>query len=87
MEATIDLLQAFHLNLLEVGFISLLAFAIGYRIALKKSRKLTQEIYELQRHVLDLNAELLSGNQEAKTPVIEIKHDSLKNGKLASFSS
>jgi hypothetical protein len=37
--------------------------------------------------VLDLNAELLYGSEEIKTPVIEIKHDSLKNGKLASISS
>jgi hypothetical protein len=87
MEAIIDLLQAVHISMLEVILVVLLAFGIGYRIAMKKVKKLTEEIYSLQRDVLDLNAELLTGTQEPKTPVIGIKHDSIKNGKLANFSS
>ena len=83
MEAIIDLLQAVHLSMLEVILVVLLAFGIGYRIAMKKVKKLTEEICSLQRDVLDLNAELLTGAQEPKTPVIGIT----KNGKLANFSS
>jgi len=84
MEAILDLLQAVHLNMLEVMFASLLIFTVGYRYGQKKVRKLTEEIYGLQKHVLDLNAELLGeAADDMKTPVIEIKHESLKNAKLA----
>jgi hypothetical protein len=52
---------------------------------MKKVRKLTHEIYGLQRDVLDLNEELLygiSGNL-SETPVIGLKSDSMKQAKLA----
>ena len=59
METVIDLLKAIQLNMLEVGFAGLLIFSIGYLIGMKKVRKLTHEIYGLQRDVLELNEELL----------------------------
>jgi hypothetical protein len=83
MEAIINLLQAVHLDMLEVSFAGLILFYIGYRYGLKKVKKLTEEIYSLQREVLDLNAELLAGKDDIKTPVIEIKHEALKNSKMA----
>ena len=85
METVIDLLKAIQLNMLEVGFAGLLIFVIGYLIGMKKVRKLTHEIYGLQRDVLELNEELLYGIHEdvSGTPVIGLKPDSMKQTKLA----
>jgi hypothetical protein len=85
METVIDLLKAIQLNMLEVGFAGLFIFSIGYLIGMKKVRKLTHEIYGLQRDVLELNEELLYGIHEelSGTPVIGLKPDNLKQTKLA----
>ena len=85
MEPIIDLLQAFHLNFLEVMIASIFVFAIGFRLGNKKTRKLTEEVYSLQKDVLDLNAEILYGkiDQGSETPVIGIQHDPLKAAKIA----
>ena len=83
MEAIIDLLQAFHLSVLEVIIAGIPIFLLGYWIGTHKVRKLNEEVYGLQRQVLDLNEELLFGNNNSETPVIEIKHESLKLGNLA----
>jgi hypothetical protein len=85
METVIDLLKAIQLNMLQAGFASLIIFSIGYMIGMKKVKKLTHEIYGLQRDVLELNEELLYGVPEemSETPVIGLKPDSLKQTKLA----
>jgi hypothetical protein len=85
METVIDLLKAIQLNMLEVGFAGLIIFSIGYLIGMKKVKKLTHEIYGLQRDVLELNEELLYGFHEelSGTPVIGLKPDNLKQTKLA----
>jgi len=85
METVIDLLKAIQLNMLEVGFVGLGIFSIGYLIGMKKVKKLTHKIYGLQRDVLELNEELLYGIHEelSGTPVIGLKADSLKQTKLA----
>lgn len=81
MEAIIDLLRAIQLNMLEVSLASLFIFGIGYLFGIKKVRKLTQEVYGLQKDVLDLNEELLYGVSD--TPVIGFKTDNLKAAKMA----
>jgi hypothetical protein len=81
MEAIIDLLQAFHLNFLEVIIAGLFVFSIGFLLGHKKSKKLAEEVYKLQRDILDLNAEILYGKEQktvSETKVIGIKHDTLK---------
>jgi hypothetical protein len=85
METVIDLLKAIQLNMLEVGIAGLFIFSIGYLIGMKKVRKLTHEIYGLQRDVLELNEELLFGihGTESETPVIGLKLDNLQQTKLA----
>jgi hypothetical protein len=85
METVIDLLKAIQLNMLEVVIAGFVIFSIGYMIGLKKVKKLTHEIYGLQRDVLELNEELLYGfhEDESITPVIGLKPDSLKQTKLA----
>ena len=85
METVIDLLKAIQLNMLDVVIAGLFIFSTGYLIGMKKVKKLTHEIYGLQRDVLELNEELLYGSQEneSETPVIGLKHDSLKQTKLA----
>ena len=85
METLIDLLKAIQLNMLEVGFAGLIIFLLGYQIGLKKVRKLTHQIYGLQKDVLELNEELLYGSPEqiSGTPVIGLNPDSLKQTKLA----
>jgi hypothetical protein len=84
METIIDLLQAFHLNMLEVLITGMFLFGFGYQYGRKKVKKLTREISHLQRDILDLNAELLFGKEEStSTPVIEIKHEALKSSKMA----
>jgi len=85
METVIDLLRAIQLNMLEVGIAGLFIFSFGYLIGMKKVRKLTHEIYGLQRDVLELNEELLYGNpvDTSGTPVIGLKPENLKQAKLA----
>jgi hypothetical protein len=81
MEAIIDLLQAFHLNFLEVLIAAFFVFGIGFFLGNKKSKKLIEEVYKLQRDILDLNAEVLYGKEEktvSETKIIGIKHDTLK---------
>ena len=85
METVIDLLKAIQLNMLDVVIAGLFIFSIGYLIGMKKVKKLTHEIYGLQRDVLELNEELLYGahGNISETPVIGLKPDSLKQAKLA----
>ena len=85
METVIDLLRAIQLNMLDVVISGLFIFSIGYMIGMKKVKKLTHEIYGLQRDVLELNEELLYGihEDESETPVIGLKPDSMKQTKLA----
>ncbi|MFI5153172.1 MAG: hypothetical protein ACHQET_07565 [Chitinophagales bacterium] len=86
MEAIYDLIDAFQFNALELAVACLIIFSIGYKLGTKKVSKLNDEIYGLQKDVLDLNAEILFGKNgpgSTETPVIEIKHDALKTGKLA----
>jgi hypothetical protein len=86
METVIDLLRAIQLNMLEVGFAGVIIFSVGYLVGMKKVRKLTHEIYTLQKDVLELNEELLYGGVPGSmsgTPVIGLKPDSLKQTKLA----
>jgi hypothetical protein len=81
MEAIIDLLRAIQLNMLEVSLVGLFIFGIGYLFGIKKVRKLTREVYGLQKDVLDLNEELLYGVSD--TPVIGFKTDKMKATKMA----
>ena len=85
METVIDLLKAIQLNMLEVLIAGVFIFSVGYLIAMKKVRKLTHEIYGLQKDVLDLNEELLYGigGNLSETPVIGLKSESMKQTKLA----
>ncbi|PWT72365.1 MAG: hypothetical protein C5B59_15960 [Bacteroidetes bacterium] len=85
MEAIIDLLKSFQLNAIEVTFIAFAIFCVGFWIGNKKVKKLTQEIYGLQRDVLELNEDLLTsyGSTNRDTPVIDIKQDKLKIGSVA----
>jgi hypothetical protein len=85
METVIDLLKAIQLNMLDVMIAGIFIFSIGYLIGMKKVRKLTHEIYGLQKDVLDLNEELLYGvnGDPNETPVIGLKHESMKQTKFA----
>jgi hypothetical protein len=86
METVIDLLRAIQLNMLDLMIAGIFIFSTGYLIGFQKVRKLTQEIYRLQKDVLDLNEELLygvNGNDISETPVIGLKPDSMKQTKLA----
>jgi len=85
METVIDLLKAVQLNMLEVMFAGLFIFSLGYLIGIKKVKKLTHEIYGLQKDVLELNEELLYGvnGNLSETPVIGLKTDGMKQTKLA----
>ncbi len=85
METVIDLLKAIQLNMLEVMFAGLFIFSLGYLIGMKKVKKLTHEIYGLQKDVLELNEELLYGvnGNLSETPVIGLKTEGLKQTKLA----
>jgi hypothetical protein len=85
METVIDLLRAIQLDMLEFLIAGVFIFSMGYLIAMQKVRKLTHEIYGLQKDVLDLNEELLYGinGNPSETPVIGLKSDNLKQTKLA----
>jgi hypothetical protein len=66
---------------MEVSLTGLFVFVVGFWFGSKKAKRLNEKIYELQKDVLELNAELLFGKIE--TPVIEIKQDPLKSNKMA----
>jgi hypothetical protein len=85
METIIDLLKAIQLNMLEVMIAGALIFCTGYLIGVKKVKKLTHEIYGLQKDVLDLNEEILYSLRApvSETPVIGLKPDGLKQTKFA----
>jgi hypothetical protein len=85
METVIDLLKAIQLNMLDLMIAGVFIFSLGYLIGMKKVNKLTHEIYGLQKDVLDLNEELLYGvnGNLSETPVIGLKHEGLKQTKLA----
>ena len=83
MEAIIDLLRTLQLNMLEVSIAGLFIFGIGYLMGNKRVKKLTRQVYGLQKDVLDLNEELLYGIGVSDTPVIGLKHDNLKQAKMA----
>lgn len=85
METVIDLLKAIQLNMLQAAIASFFIFSFGYLIAMKKVKKLTHEIYGLQKDVLELNEELLYGSHGniSETPVIGLKPDNMKQTKIA----
>ncbi|MDR3714317.1 MAG: hypothetical protein P4L51_15980 [Puia sp.] len=60
MEIILNILQSFQLDMLQVTATGLILFVIGYRIGMHKNRKLYKKIHELEKDVLDLNAELLN---------------------------
>ena len=81
VQSIVDLLQSYNLTIFEVAVVVIPIFYIGYRIGVKKVKKLTEEVYSLQREMLDLNEELLYGKKD--TPVIGMKHEPLKITKIA----
>jgi hypothetical protein len=83
MESVIDLLKSLQLNMLEVTMAGLAFFFFGYLFGAIKAKRLTREIYGLQKDVLDLNEELLYGTTVSETPVIGLKTETLKQAKLA----
>jgi hypothetical protein len=81
MENIFTLLQNFHLSIGEVLVTGLVVFIFGLWVGTQKVKRLNEKIYELQKDVLELNAEILFGKSE--TPVIEIKQDPQKSNKIA----
>ena len=59
METIIDVLQQFQLDILQVLATGIILFLTGYLVGKKKCKKLYKKIRDLQKDVLDLNAELL----------------------------
>jgi hypothetical protein len=85
METVIDLLKAIQLNMLEVMIAGIFIFSMGYLFGINKVKKLTHEIYGLQKDVLDLNEELLYGvnRNVSETPVIGLKPEGMIQTKFA----
>lgn len=81
LQSVVGLLQSYNVTVFEVLVSIIPIFYIGYRIGVKKVKKLTEEVYSLQREMLDLNEELLYGKKE--TPVIGMKHEPLKITNIA----
>jgi hypothetical protein len=81
MEAIVTFLQGLQLNIFQVSVAGCALFILGYSLANRKTRKLSQKIASLQNDVLDLNAELLYGRNE--TPVIELRNITKQPNKLA----
>jgi hypothetical protein len=83
MEAIIELLRTLQLNMLQVMAAGVLIFGLGYLLGSKKVRRLTHQVYGLQKDVLELNEELLYGSgSSSDTPVIGLKPD-VKQTKIA----
>lgn len=60
MEIILNILRDLQLDMIQVFATGMVLFTIGYRIGIQKSRKLNKKIHELEKDVLDLNAELLN---------------------------
>jgi hypothetical protein len=74
MEIFTTILQNIQFNLFEVFLTCTVLSVIVYKFAIRKTNKLRRVIYKLEVEILDLNAELLFGKNEA--PVIKIEHSS-----------
>ena len=81
METIITILQAMQLNALEVCAAIAVFFGVGYWFGTRKTNKMQKRIYKLENDMLDLNAELLYGKDEAR--VIEIRNSTEKNKNVA----
>ncbi|HVM89445.1 MAG TPA: hypothetical protein VMT76_14760 [Puia sp.] len=81
METIITILQAMQFNALEVFAIIAAFFGIGYWLGTRKTNKMQKRIYRLENDLLDLNAELLYGKDEAR--IIEIRNTPEKNKNVA----
>jgi hypothetical protein len=81
MGILIDALQAFQLNILQVLIAGLILFAIGNLMGKRKVKKLHEEIGKLEKNVMELNSELLFGNEETK--VIRFKKSPQKKKVMA----
>ena len=66
MGTLIDVLQSFQFDILQVSIACLLLFGIGRLSNQRKVKKLTNEVNELGKMVMDLNSELLFGSKETK---------------------
>ncbi len=74
-------MQAFEFNVIQLLIACFSLFVIGYRLGKRKEKKLSTMIGRLNRHVMDLNAELLYGKK--KTPVIRLRRTSTKKRSMA----
>ena len=81
MGTLIDALQSFQFDILQVAIACLLLFGIGRLSSKRKIKKLTNEVNELAKMVMDLNSELLFGNQETK--VINLQKPAEKKTAMA----
>ena len=77
MEISTTIFQNFQFNLSELVIACLIFGVIGYRLALRKTRRLRNEIRQLEKEILDLNESLLF--EDNGVPVIKIKQP-VKNG-------
>ena len=66
MGTFIDVIQSFQFDILQLSIACLVLFGIGRLSGRRKVKKLTNEVNELAKMVMDLNSELLFGNQETK---------------------
>ena len=61
-----DILQALQFNAIQVFITGFLLFCLGLLLGKRKVRRLLEKIHRLEKNVLELNSELLFGNQETK---------------------
>ena len=73
-----DILQAFQFNALQVFVTGFILFCTGHLIGNRKARRLRERINNLEKHVMELNTELLFGNQETKIINIKKSHQKKK---------
>ncbi|MBS1947562.1 MAG: hypothetical protein JST47_07320 [Bacteroidetes bacterium] len=81
METIVTILQALQFNALEVFAVIAAFFSVGYWFGTRKTNRMQKRIYKLENDMLDLNAELLYGKDEAR--IIEIRNSSEKNKNVA----
>jgi hypothetical protein len=73
-----DILQALQFNAFQVIIAGLLLFSAGHLLGKRNSRRLKEKINRLEKNVMELNSEILFGNQETKIINIKKSHQKKK---------
>jgi|GEM_PF-1339417 hypothetical protein len=62
-------LLSLRLNIIQVGIVGILFFAVGFWLGQVKIKKMLRRIAKMEKTIMDLNTELLYGAEKSKPTV------------------